>query len=202
MVKSRKQKGGQEKIYQVTMPLRFEKANHDLRDIEKKQNEDALEFCQKVQLFREAEQQFSTAESIESHIKSQDPNTFVKYLVNGEEFDAHWNPDRFEISFKVRSEEPLEEFRRGIALISLADGQWESSDDNGWTVKTGPTVPQEGNRYGSIRYEYGLTDFDPRSVRVEVVGNPNNNATTFQNNKEGGTRKTRKTRKSKQTNRK
>lgn len=183
MVKTRKQRGGQEKVYQIIMPLRFNKAEHDLEYIEKKKNENALEHRKKVQLFREMDERFPTAQAIENHIKEQDPTEFVEYLVNGDEFDAHWHPEKFEIRFKVKSKESLDEIRRTIESISLADGQWESSGDNGWTVKT---EPYKTGVYGSATYEYGLTDFDPRQVQITVVQQKNNQ------NQKGGKKKTQK----------
>lgn len=156
-------------MYQVTMPLFFQKTYASLEDIEKDDDENAVQFCKKVELYREMDERFPTQPDIEAHVKTQNPKDFVEYLVNGEEFDAHWNPDRFEIQFKVKSNESLTEFRRSIDFISLADGPWESSDDNGWTVKTNPPPSNGENLFGPVGYEYGLTNFRPADVRVRLV---------------------------------
>lgn len=175
---------GGEKIYEVTIPLFFKKTYPDLRDVEKEEDENAIMFCKKVVLFQSMDKKYPTDAAIQQHIKKQNPNSFVEYLVNGEEYDAHWHPEKFEITFKVKSDEDAEEFRRSFSFVSLADAQWESSDDNGWTVKT---APFKKNSFGPIGYEYGLTNFDPKSVKIEVV------------QPRGGKRKTRK---SKRKNRK
>ena len=160
----------QENHYRVTMPLYFMKTFRELKDVEKENDEDAVEFCRKVEVFRTMEERYPTKEAIEAYVKSFKPSEFVECLINCNEYDAEWNPDKFEIQFKVRSDESLKNIRSGINFISLADGQWESSDSNGWTIKTDP--PGGNNSSGNYGYEYGLTNFRPNEVTVEPLAAP------------------------------
>jgi hypothetical protein len=156
--------------YKITMPLYFKKTYASLNDVEKESDEDALEFCRKVQVFRDMEERYPTKEAIEAYVKTFKPSEFAECLINCNEYDAEWNPDKFEIQFKVPSDESIQDIRNGINFISLADGQWESSDTNGWTVKTDPPG---GNGYGAAYgYEYGLTDFKRAEVSVELLPTP------------------------------
>ncbi len=195
---TRKQRGGVEYTYQVTIPLFFKKHFDNLDDVE--HNNDSLLNYQyrkenpnnannssnnngnnngraakrqawrnqahkkKVEAYRKTDEKFPTMESIIAHVKSNDPNAFVEYLVNGEEFDAEWHPTKFEITFKVKSNQKIQDFREGLFYISLADAQWESGDDNGWTVKT---VPGSDDPYDV--WEYGLTNFKPDHIAIKPV---------------------------------
>lgn len=164
------------KYFEILLNLTFEQHHGSANDIEKEDEgwraETNEEFCAKIADWNKTDEKFGTKDGIMKHVKSNDPMGFVEYLatLNGEVLSAKWL-DGFAISFvfkctdsdilkasREEGEKMIEEDLRGN---SLEDGEYESSGDNGWTVKTlGETM------------EYGLTDYRQNPIRVVEISAP------------------------------
>jgi hypothetical protein len=173
-----------DKYFKVTLTLSFEENYGSSDDLEKEELEryESMtnnEFCKRIQEWNETEKAYGTPEKIMKHVKSNNAFYFVETLTDGELVSAKWL-DGFKIQFIVKYEnEPtmtVEKVKHELEMVSLEDGEYESSGDNGWTVKT----LEES-------MEYGLTDYRRNPIVVEE---------TDSNVLSGGRRRKRKTRRS------
>jgi hypothetical protein len=173
-----------DKYFKVTLTLSFEEHYGSSDDLEKEELEryESItnnEFCKRVQEWNETEKAYGTPEKIMKHVKTNHPFEFVETLTDGELVSAKWL-DGFKIQFIVKYEnEPtmtVDKVKHELEMVSLEDGEYESSGDNGWTVKT-----------LEDSMEYGLTDYRRNPIVVEE---------TDSNVLSGGRRRKRKTRRS------
>lgn len=159
-----KVKAPKEKLYKVTLTLSFRLSNDSSDDLEKDdgwREETNNEFCKRVQDWNETEKLYGTKENIERYLKSIDAKEYVEYLPPGEVISAKWL-DGLRLSFVMKPESPeyesVDKIKSWLESYSLEDGEYESSGDNGWTLKT----------VGGLM-EYGLTDFRESPIIVEEV---------------------------------
>jgi hypothetical protein len=157
-----KVKKPKEKLYKVTLTLSFTKEHEDPEELEKGEHEyeSNEEFCKRFQEYKKTEEAYGTTEKIEKHVKQMDAREFVEYMPPGDVLSAKWL-DGFRIAFIFKPEEPnmdIKEVKKWLETFSLEDGEYESSGDNGWTVKT---IHE--------KYEYGLTDYRDSPILVEEV---------------------------------
>lgn len=160
-----KVKAPKEKLYKVTLTLSFTPTHGSSDEIEKDEgwrgDETNTEFCKRIQDWNETEKLYGTKEKIERHLKSMDVNDYVEYLPPGEVLSAKWL-DGLRLSFVMKPESPeyesVAKIKDWLESYSLEDGEYESSGDNGWTMKT----------VGGLM-EYGLTDFRESPIIVEEV---------------------------------
>ena len=99
-------------------------------------------------------------QSIEAHVKRNDPKEYVKYLLDdtrSEVVSAEWL-DGFCVSFTVDSLLTADELREQLESMSLEDTEYESGDDNGWTIKT-----LTGD------WEFGLVDYRRNPIEIEEI---------------------------------
>jgi hypothetical protein len=154
-----------DKFFKVTLTLSFEQHHGSTEDFEKGEHhyedESNEDFCARIQDWNETDKAFGTNEKIMRHVKQNDAFGFVETLTDGEVVAAKWL-DGFKIQFIVKYEnEPSKtaaEVKDYLDMTSLEDGEYESSGDNGWTVKTLKET-----------MEYGLTDFRRNPIVVEEV---------------------------------
>lgn len=156
-----------EKLYKVTLTLSFRQEFNDANDLEKKEyswkneEETNTEFCKRIADWIETDKAYGTDQKIQAHVKSFDAKEFVEYLPPGEVRSAKWL-DGFRITFVFKPEsseyESVSAIKDWLEGYSLEDGEYESSGDNGWTVKTLKET-----------MEYGLTDYRDDPVEVEEV---------------------------------
>ena len=156
-----------EKLYKVTLTLGFKKHHDDPEDFEKGdegaygRNETNEEFCERFQGFKMTEKEYGTDEKIQEYVKEVDAMEFVEFLPPGKVLSAKWL-DGFRITFVFRLDSPqyksIEEIKDYLKYFSLEDGEYGSSGDNGWTIKT-----------VNGKYEYGLTDYRRKPILVEEV---------------------------------
>lgn len=162
-----KVKKPQEKLYKVTLTLSFEQHGTRAEDLEKGdedaygRNETNEEFCERYQEFKKSEEKYGTDKKIQEHVKEIDAMEFVEFLPPGEVKSAKWL-EGFRIAFVFKPESPeyesVEKIKNWLEIVSLEDGDYESSGDNGWTIKT-----------VNEKYEYGLTDYRNNPILVEEV---------------------------------
>jgi hypothetical protein len=155
-----------EKFFKVTLTFSFERHHGSTDDFEKGEHgyedESNDEFCARLQDWRETDKLYGTNEKIMRHVKENDALSFVEYLTDGEVIAAKWL-DGFKIQFIVKYDHPelmktAEELKEYLEDNSLEDGEYESSGDNGWTVKT--LKDSMG---------YGLTDYRRNPILIEEV---------------------------------
>lgn len=157
-----------EKVFKVTLTLSFEQHVGDSEDLEKGEHgyddETNEEFCKRVQDWIATDKAYGTDEKIQRYVKSFDALGFVENLPPGEVLSAEWLSG-FKISFITKPEgthyNTAEEIKSWLEDMSLEDGEYESSGDNGWTVKTLKGM-----------MEYGLTDYRRNPIVVEEIERP------------------------------
>jgi hypothetical protein len=155
-----------DKFFKVTLTLSFKKhyeSSNDIdrEDLERYESITNNEFCERLQDWNQTDKAYGTDEKIMQHVKSNNALEFVEYIPDGEVVAAKWL-DGFKIQFIVKYEDDLtktaEELKDYLEMASLEDGEYESSGDNGWTVKT-----------LKESMEYGLTDYRDNPIVVEEV---------------------------------
>ena len=165
--KVRKPEPPKEKLYKVTLTFSFDKGHDDPDDFEKGDNgayrssETNKEFCERFQEFKKTDEVYGTDKKIQEHVKKNPAFEFVEFLPPGEVKSAKWL-DGFRIAFVFKPESPeyesVEKIKDWLEIFSLEDSEYESSGDNGWTVKT-----------INNKYEYGVTDYREYTILVEEV---------------------------------
>ena len=143
------------RLYIVTLNLSY----HQNPAPEQEPWEKPAKYAEHLRLFHEMEAHLE-AHAIEEHVKRNDPKEYVENLVDGtrsEVVTAEWLDD-FRISFTVETMLTPEELREDLQTNSLEDGEYESGDDNGWTIKT-----LTGN------WEVGLVDYRRNRIEVEQI---------------------------------
>lgn len=143
------------RLYIVTLNLSY----HQNPEPEQEPWEKPAKYAEHLRLFHEMEAHLE-AHAIEEHVKRNDPKEYVENLVDGtrsEVVTAEWLDD-FRISFTVETMLTPEELREDLQTNSLEDGEYESGDDNGWTIKT-----LTGN------WEVGLVDYRRNRIEVEQI---------------------------------
>ena len=116
-------------------------------------------YAEHLRLFHEMETYLET-HPIEMHVKRNDPKEYVEYLTDNtrsEVISAEWL-EGFRISFTVDTTMTADELRDDLQNNSLEDGEYESGDDNGWTIKT-----LTGN------WEVGLVDYRRNPIEIEEI---------------------------------
>ena len=178
-------KAPQEKLYKVTLTLSFNRQFNSSDDLEKEErgynNETNDEFCARVQDWKKTDEAYGTDDKIQRYVKGFDARDFVEYMPPGEVLSAQWlSGFRIAFVFKPESSEydSVSEIRDWLWKFSLEDGEYESSGDNGWTIKT-----LKG------KMEYGLTDYRDNPILVEQVS-----TATLSGGKRNKLRQTRKRR--------
>jgi hypothetical protein len=154
-----------DKFFKVTLSLSFKRHHGSTDDFEKGEygykDESNDDFCARLQDWKETDKAYGSDEKIMRHVKSNDALEFVEYIPDGEVVAAKWL-DGFKIQFIVKYEEDLSvtaaEVKDYLEMASLEDGEYESSGDNGWTVKT-----------LKESMVYGLTDYRDNPIVVEEV---------------------------------
>lgn len=158
-----KVKEKKEKLYKVTLKFSFTPSYDSTEDFEKGErgydDETNEEFCARIQEWKDTDKEYGTDAKIQAHVKRISAMEFIEYLPPGEVLSAQWLSG-FGLTFIMKPESPeyesVEAIKDWIESFSLEDGEYESSGDNGWTVKT---------LRGTM--EYGLTDY--RDHPIEVV---------------------------------
>ncbi len=161
------------KYFKITINLKFEPQFGSVDDLEKEEggwrDESNKEFCARLADWENTEHTLGTEKSIIEHIKKNDPMDMVENLclMCEEVISAKWL-DGFAISYVVKctdkdvlkasKEEGEKMIEEDLRMTSLEDGEYESSGDNGWTVKTIKET-----------MEYGLTDYRQNPIMVEEI---------------------------------
>ena len=138
----------------ITLNLSF---RHEVPEKELRESEE--DYAEHLRLYHEALAHFQTV-TIEAHVKKNDPMEFVEGLLDIMSVDiisAEWL-DGFRIALTVETAMSEQELREDIMSTSLEDGCYESSDDNGWTIKT---------LTGS--WEVGLVDYRKNPIHIEKI---------------------------------
>ena len=149
----------------MTLTFSFRQKYSSSDDLEKdegwRQEETNTEFCKRVQDWNETDKVYGTNEKIIQYVKRFDAKEFVEYLPPGEVLSAKWLSG-FRLSFVMKPESPtyesIQEIENFLDSYSLEDGEYESSGNNGWTLKT----------VGGLM-EYGLTDYRKNPIEIEEV---------------------------------
>jgi len=142
-------------LYIVTLNLSY----HQNPEPEQEPWEKPAKYAEHLRLFQQMEEYLDT-HAIEEHVKRNDPKEYVENLVTpsrSEVVTAEWLDD-FRISFTVETMLTPEKLRKDLQNNSLEDGEYESGDDNGWTIKT-----LTGN------WEVGLVDYRRNRIEVEQI---------------------------------
>ena len=85
---------------------------------------------------------------LEDRIKKIDPETYVEYLFSDSKvLDARWTKGKFGIVIMVYSNSSKKDLKDDLIGRSLEDGEYESADDNGWTIKA-----PNGDEIGVVDY--------------------------------------------------
>lgn len=152
------------KLFKVTLKLSFDQKYQSSEDLEKEEDEDGneetnTEFCKRIQDWDKTDVLYGTTKQLEEFVKREDALEYVRYMPDGDVLSAKWNND-FSISFVFKPAEntTIEKTKKWFEEYSLADGEYESSDSNGWTIKT----------VGGLM-EYGLVDYRENPILVEEV---------------------------------
>jgi len=143
------------RLYTITLNLSY---RHE-EEPEKETWETDEQHAEHLRLFHEMGAYLET-HSIEAHVKRNDPKEYVKYLLDGtrsEVISEEWL-DGFRVSFTVDSLLTADELREQLESMSLEDTEYESGDDNGWTIKT-----LTGN------WEVGLVDYRRNPIEIEEI---------------------------------
>jgi len=165
--KSKTKPPPKEKFFKVTLQLSFSPHLGSSDDLEKGErgygDETNEEFCARLQDWKDTDKAYGTDAKIEAHVKKNNPKDFVENLPPTEVVSAEWLSG-FRISFITKTDpssthyQTAAEIKDWLQTMSLEDGEYESSGDNGWTVKTLKGI-----------MEYGLTDYRDSPVVVEEV---------------------------------
>lgn len=116
---------------------------------------------------------FYETHSIEEHVMSNDPCSFVECLYfDGETISAEWDDKNFAIHIIIETDQNEDEIRESFESISLEDGEYEGCGDFGWIVMTrGPNNEIYDGNWDKMKdyWEYGLTDFRQNPILVEEI---------------------------------
>lgn len=164
------------KYFEVILNLTFEQHHESADDLEKEdqwnRDESNEEFCKRISDWVETDKKYGTKDAIEKHIKENDAMDMVEnlFMTDAEVISAKWLPGMI-ISFvlkvtdpnvvKVSEAEGKKVIEEDLRMTSLEDGEYESSGDNGWTVKTLKET-----------MEYGLTDYRRNPMIIHEVPAP------------------------------
>jgi len=143
------------RLYNITLNLSYRHGDEPEQDSWQSDEK----YAEHLRLFHEMEAYLET-HPIEAHVKANDPKEYVEYLTDNtrsEVISAEWL-DGFRISFTVDTTMTADELRDNLQDNSLEDGEYESGDDNGWTIKT-----LTGN------WEIGLVDYRRNPIEIEEI---------------------------------
>lgn len=108
-----------------------------------------------------------TVNSIESHVKRYDPKEFIQYcFIDSRVITARWIPDTFQMEVDVESDMEINEFYGYLMDVSLADGEYESTEDNGWTIK----FINDNEHF----FEYGVLTYQNNQPIIEELDESDN----------------------------
>jgi hypothetical protein len=142
------------RLYTITLNLSFRQGDEPEND-EWYRHPD--QYSEHLRLFNEMVEYLET-HPIEEHVKKNDPKEYIEYLMTDSEvISAEWL-DGFRISFTVDTMLTTDEIRNDLQATSLEDGNYESSGDNGWTIKT-----LTGD------WEVGLVDYRSNPIEIEEI---------------------------------
>ena len=79
------------------------------------------------------------AAAVEAHVKRIPAEEFLMYMGEGigDVRNAQWIDGRFAAKFDIETKLMPDSLREALETRSLEDGEYEASDDNGWSIKCG-----------------------------------------------------------------
>jgi hypothetical protein len=102
--------------------------------------------------------------SIESHIKSYNAMELVEHLTDQwVVLSAEWDSDAFSMHLFVDTVLTKDEMIKDLESCSLADAEYEASEDNGWILFT---------RNPGKTYEYCLLDYRQGPIEIKEIREP------------------------------